>query len=245
MQSETRWSDPPPDCMLTSALVNVLANAIVSGEQEKDPIVARLVHALGRNWRWIRPLAGRYLEAFHGRLRPRRREVVSFLRLDRGLGEAVHRYRHQIKIVQRMVGQQSMQPVAAAGSWPIPRIETIGALADWLELDPPDLGWFADLKALGYKRPQSRLEHYHYRLLTKANGSIRLIEIPKPRLKNLQRRILAAILDNIPSHPAVHGFVKGRSHFREHLAGRIGFVESINTEKGRRLRAIFDQIDWE
>jgi hypothetical protein len=27
--------------------------------------------------------------------------------------------------------------------------------------------------------------------------------------------------------------------------GRIGFMESINAEKGRRLRAIFDQIAWE
>ena len=85
MQSETRWSGPPPDLMLTSALVNVLANAILSGEQEKDAIVTRLGHVLGRNWRWIRPLAGRYLETFTGRTRPRRREVVSFLRLDPGL----------------------------------------------------------------------------------------------------------------------------------------------------------------
>ena len=56
--------------MLTSALVNVLANAILSGEQEKDAIVTRLGHVLGRNWRWIRPLAGRYLETFTGRTRP-------------------------------------------------------------------------------------------------------------------------------------------------------------------------------
>ena len=88
MQSETRWSGPPPDFMLTSALVNVLANAILSGEQEKDAIVTRLGHVLGRNWRWIRPLAGRYLETFIGRTRPRRREVVSFLRLDRDFTEA-------------------------------------------------------------------------------------------------------------------------------------------------------------
>src|SRR5271156_3412495 len=156
MQSETRWSGPPPDLMAPSALVNVLANGILSGEQEKDAIVTRLFHMLGRNWRWIPPLAGRYLETFTGRTRPRRREVVSFLRLDRDFAEACHRYGHQIKILPRIAGPQSMQPVAAAAAWAIPRIESIGALAAWLELDASELGWLADLKALGYKRPQAR-----------------------------------------------------------------------------------------
>jgi RNA-directed DNA polymerase len=32
--------------------------------------------------------------------------------------------------------------------------------------------------------------------------------------------------------------------FRLHLAGRIGFVEMINPAKGKRLRAIFDKIQW-
>jgi hypothetical protein len=32
--------------------------------------------------------------------------------------------------------------------------------------------------------------------------------------------------------------------FRAHLEGRVGFVEMVNPEKGRRLRAILDQIEW-
>jgi hypothetical protein len=32
--------------------------------------------------------------------------------------------------------------------------------------------------------------------------------------------------------------------FRAHLDGRIGWVESVNPDKGRRLRAIFDRIGW-
>jgi hypothetical protein len=114
MQSETRWSGPPPDLMVLSALVNVLANAFLAGEQEKDAMVTRLGYVLGCNWRWIRPLAGRYLETFTGRTRPRRREVVSFLRLDQGFGEACRQYGHQIKIHHRVAGPQWMQPIAAA-----------------------------------------------------------------------------------------------------------------------------------
>jgi RNA-directed DNA polymerase len=32
--------------------------------------------------------------------------------------------------------------------------------------------------------------------------------------------------------------------FREHLNGRVGFVESINAAKGARLRRIFERIAW-
>jgi RNA-directed DNA polymerase len=40
---------------------------------------------------------------------------------------------------------------------------------------------------------------------------------------------------NRQSHPA----------FRENLAGRIAFVESVHPERGSRLRAIFEKIDWD
>lgn len=33
--------------------------------------------------------------------------------------------------------------------------------------------------------------------------------------------------------------------FRAHLQGRVGFVESVHPEKGRRLRGILERIRWE
>ena len=36
----------------------------------------------------------------------------------------------------------------------------------------------------------------------------------------------------------------GLPNFRDHLAGRIGWVESVNPVRGRRLRAQFDAIAW-
>jgi hypothetical protein len=38
-----------------------------------------------------------------------------------------------------------------------------------------------------------------------------LLEIPNARLKKIQRKILAEILDQVPAHPAAHGFRPGRS----------------------------------
>jgi RNA-directed DNA polymerase len=37
---------------------------------------------------------------------------------------------------------------------------------------------------------------------------------------------------------------EGHPLFREHLEGRVGFVESINAAKGRRLRRILERIEW-
>jgi hypothetical protein len=120
-----------------------------------------------------------------------------------------------------------------------------------MELTPSELRWFADLKGLGYKRPQAGLEHYHYRALAKASGSIRLIEIPKLRLRDLQRRILFGILDRIPSHPAVHGFVKGRSilsfaapHAGQRVVLRMDLENFFPTFPGTRVQSFFRTVGY-
>jgi hypothetical protein len=81
-----------------------------------------------------------------------------------------------------------MQPIGPAATWPVPPIESAPALADWLGLYPGELEWFADLRGLEYHpKTLQILRNYRYRALTKLSGSIRLIEAPKPRLKELQR----------------------------------------------------------
>jgi retron-type reverse transcriptase len=133
----------------------------------------------------------------------------------------------------------------------VPVIESAGALAEWLQLTPGELDWFADPKGLGYKRNQPLLRHYHYRVLTKSNGAIRLIEEPKPRLKKLQRRILAEILDKIPSHPAVHGFVKRRSiktfvtpHVGCRVVLKMDLKDFFPSFRAARIQALFRTVGY-
>jgi len=57
--------------------------------------------------------------------------------------------------------------------------------------------------------------------------------------------LLKAILTNCARHGPANQNREARPHFREHLAGRIGFIESVHPEKGKRLRAIFERIQWE
>jgi hypothetical protein len=144
-----------------------------------------------------------------------------------------------------------MQPVRAASTWDIPAIESAGALAEWLGVTPSQLRWFADLKGIGNKKGRPKLGHYHYRILAKSYGNIRLIEAPKPRLKELQRQILTQILENIPPHPAAHGFVKGRSiktfvdpHVGQRVILRMDLQDFFPSFRAARIQAFFRTLGY-
>ena len=121
------------------------------------------------------------------------------------------RHFRELSVAQWLIEPQQMQPVAAAENWGIPEIESPGALAEWFGISTGELRWFSDLKGLVYEKDRSTLRHYHYRVLAKQSGNIRLIEAPKPRLKELQRQVLSRILESVPPHASVHGFLKGHS----------------------------------
>jgi retron-type reverse transcriptase len=88
-------------------------------------------------------------------------------------------------------------------------------------------------------------------VIAKPSGDSRLIEAPKDRLKQLQRKILVGILEQIPPHPAVHGFLKGHS-IRTFVAPHVGkgvvlkmdledFFPSIS---GARVQALFRTMGY-
>jgi len=216
--------------MPNPALLGALARCFLAGEPDVEAILARATAMLGKRHRWLKPLALRYVERFGAQTRPRRRDVIRFLAQAR------------LKFsVQRWVTEEAkMQPVPAAEGWEIPPLETVGALTEWLHLDPGQPEWFASGK-----------KHYYYRLLTKADGSARLIEAPKSGLKHLQRRILSRILERIPPHPAVHGFVKRRSiktfaapHTGQRVVLRMDLQDFFPSFHAARIQAFFRTIGY-
>ncbi|MEU8897132.1 reverse transcriptase family protein [Nocardia sp. NPDC048505] len=127
------------------------------------------------------------------------------------------------------------------GAVPIPDRAALAAL---LNLTPSELEWFADHGAW-LRRAAPPLTHYRYRRLPKAHG-VRLVEAPKVRLREIQRRILHRVLAGIPAHPACHGFEKGRSaatfaapHAGAHTVLRVDLRDFFNTITVPRVRAIF------
>jgi RNA-directed DNA polymerase len=92
----------------------------------------------------------------------------------------------------------------------VPQWSTAEELAAALDLDLGELSWFADIR--GWNRHSSLpLRHYKARWMATRSGGWRLIEAPKPRLAELQRRLLRRVLATLPLHDAAHGFRPGRS----------------------------------
>lgn len=55
---------------------------------------------------------------------------------------------------------------------------------------------------------------------------------------------LRAVLHDARLHGVEVANRSGHPHFRAHLDGRVGWVESVNPDRGRRLRAVFEAITW-
>jgi hypothetical protein len=228
-----------------STFFAALARCLLAGEPSVDAAKLRAARLFGRNWRWFGGLAQRYFEAFASK-RPGAREVESFLIADAALAKALVKLGYYPTIDNWIDDPPQMHPVPAARAWQIPRIESPVELADWLCLSVSELDWFADRKGLCAKHSSPQLRHYHYRVIEKPSGGLRLIEAPKRDLKAIQRRILAGILDRIPPHPAVHGFVRGRSirsfaapHAGQRVLLRMDLRDFFPSFRAARIQAMF------
>jgi hypothetical protein len=134
----------------------------------------------------------------------------------------------------------------APAAWPVPELATPAALAEWLGLSLPELDWFADYQGRQARAPEGPLRHYTYRWLPKRSGTPRLLEIPKPRLKRLQRRVLDGILAHVPAHEAAHGYRRGRSvlsyaapHCGRAVVLRFDLRDFFPAVRASRVHALF------
>jgi retron-type reverse transcriptase len=78
-----------------------------------------------------------------------------------------------------------------------------------------------------------------------------MVEAPKPRLKEIQRRILAGILEHIPAHDAAHGFRRGRSiktfavpHVGKIVVLKIDFQDFFPSISVARIQALFRTVGY-
>jgi hypothetical protein len=139
----------------------------------------------------------------------------------------------------------------APSPWPVPALATPAGLAEWLDLGLEDLSWFADCHGREANAPPGPLRHYTYRWLPKQRGSPRLLEVPKKRLKAIQRRVLHDVLDHIPPHEAAHGFTPGRSlasyvsaHVGKQLVVRFDLRDFFPSVRAARVHALFRRAGY-
>jgi RNA-directed DNA polymerase len=104
--------------------------------------------------------------------------------------------------------------------WPVRVVDDVSELARLLDVSLDELAWFADVRSLE-RSVASPLRHYRVQVRRQAGGSVRVLEAPKPRLREMQRRLLRHLVAPVPVHPAAHGCVPGRS-VRTALAPHAG-----------------------
>lgn len=132
----------------------------------------------------------------------------------------------------------------------LPGLPAVGDLARWLGATATEIDWFADKYRVAPDE-QSRLQHYHYRLVAKRSGGSRLIEIPKQRLRQMQQTILRQILDRVPAHAAAHGFRRGRScvthaalHTGQRVVIRMDLKDFFPSIPASRIVALFAKLGY-
>jgi RNA-directed DNA polymerase len=226
-----------------------LADALLAGSCDAAGFVERAAHVLGRRHRWIAPLCSRVFQTFGSSLEQRdRARLVDWIGNDRGYRDAWLATRPP-RVVHHVLDPPRMSPrrgtLASCG---LPDLATTGDLAAWLGLRVEELDWFADLR--GSNPPVGPLCHYRYAWVPKSYG-VRLIEAPKPRLREVQRRILRGILDPVPAHGAAHGFRPGRScrsyaepHVGREVVLRMDLRDFFSGIPARRIHAIFETLGY-
>ena len=173
-----------------TAIVELLNSCRSRKAQDFGPLAAILIA------RYSTPLSFNRLVTFLSRgTKPQATTLLSLRKLDFAVSKMFIRPR-------KMRAQ-----LTAAQSWPIPRIDSVAELSTLLDVSCQHLDWLSSNYA----------SHYTIKAIRKRSGGIRIIESPKLFLKMAQRLVLRFILDAIPTHPSVHGFVRGRS--------AISFVE--------------------
>lgn len=227
-----------------------LANAILAGPKGPEELAARLAAALGRKHRWIAALSRRIFERFGSRLgHAMRARLVEFIEADAAYQGAWGR---QVppRIRHYFLDSPQMEPrKGALAACALPALATPGDLAKWLGVCGSELDWFADRRQSN-GRADGRLAHYHYRWIEKREG-YRLIESPKPRLREIQRRILREIIRLVPAHEAAHGFVRGRScityatpHVGKLMVLRMDLRNFFASVAESRINALFQTLGY-
>lgn len=194
--------------------ITSLARAMLSGDLTESSIV-QILQELTEDTasrsqpappRWMLSLASR-VAGKYGPARPRFASLVGFLASDQALKRQLKKDTFSVHPSCRTEHFSEFAPLTTS----VMPFDTVRDVAEWLGISLRELDWFADRRQLESKRQISRSRNYLYRWIPKSDGRYRLVEAPKPRLREIQRRLLRAVFQQIPVHSAAHGFRRQRS----------------------------------
>ena len=104
---------------------------------------------------------------------------------------------------------------------------------------------------MGESELRALVPRYRPFVIEKRSGGQRVIDEPEEELKRVQRLILRRLLRRLRSHPAAHGFERGRSivtaalpHARRAVVLRMDVQEFFPSTKSERVQSYFRRIGW-
>lgn len=193
------------------ALARGLAWAFLAADAWTVPgLVDAGAAALGRRHRWLPGVAAAVVGTHRSAPTDRPYALARFVLHQTSLVEHLERAERRGSVV-RVVQVPTVGGAMGVRRWPVPEVPDLPALADLLELPLDQLTWVADARSLQRRTPDGPFHVYRHRWIERPGAVPRLLEAPTPLLRAVLRRVLDRILVWVPVHPAVHGFVRGRS----------------------------------
>lgn len=191
-----------------------LAAGLYAGDWTASALRGSAACATGTRFRWAASLIKRVLAAYPQK--PTFPILLEFLNQDRGLSRVCGEMyrsdcRDDVFPVRCLFFPPSTAPSRPTWASGLPTLSTPAALAAWLNIASGQLDWLADPNGRNRFHPAGPLRTYRYRWVMKRSGRARLLEIPTPLLKQIQRKLLDDLLNLVPTHPAANGFRQGKS----------------------------------
>lgn len=227
-----------------------LARAMLAGPLHATGLAARLRAATGERASWIDELAQAVASACAVSWPLQRAETLA----ARVLQEPAFIGAFERADVPRLrryflhSGKQRPPPLGLDGL-DLPALDTVGDLASWLGIDSDTLEWFTNAPARRRHEALHR-QHYQWRWWPKRDG-VRVLEVPRVRLKTVQRRVLDGLLAHVPPHEAACGFLRGRGlldHARQHVGQdvlmRFDLRDFFGSVRASRVHALFATLGY-
>ena len=225
-----------------------LALSLLSGNWERKAITDRLQRALPDDFEQLAELSTRLCDRFHSESAPDIDDLTLYLLHEALLAALLASDAIKGPLLDPPVMQEEY---ARFATQPLPQLANWSDVGEWLSLSASEMAWFADCRSQQANVSEPRLHHYRYFWVPKRTGGFRLIEAPKSRLKAIQRKIVADILNSIPPHDAAHGFSKGRStksfvapHAGQSVVLRLDLQDFFHSVPVARAGALFRQLGY-
>jgi RNA-directed DNA polymerase len=228
-----------------------IADALIAGPRDANSARLRCERALASRARWIGRLAQEMVRSRDEVWRDtRRNEIANAIEQSSSFDTAWRSIRPP-RLRNFPLASPRMAPLPPALlDCVVPDLPTPSDIAHWLDLDITELEWLTG----PLQRPLREgmhATHYHYRWLPKRSGGLRLLEIPKARLRTIQHRILRGILEYVPPHEAAHGFrerhscvTNARPHVAQAVVMRMDLEDFFGSIGGGKVYEFFAALGY-